>query len=136
MADEPLEPVSGDWLLATFRSVCFAPFGDKEKVRAAAESAELGFTRVEAGPVVPPGNGWQSPRAQLYYSDGEGLPRDLPAPQCNLTARADAAYDHVTTAATIESTLSLPPGKSRGKNGRFTTEWNYPGTGHDKRRLF
>ena len=136
-ADEPLQPASGAWLVATFRSVCVDPFGDEEKVRATAESAELGFTPVlNEGPLVQPGSGWRSPRAALYYSSGEGLPRDLPSPQCSLTALAETGYDHAATAAALESALSLPPGKTRGKNGRFQTEWNLAGPGTNKRKIF
>jgi len=132
------EPVSGAWLVATFKSACFEPFGDREKVRAAAESSALGFTAIAPGPgpALPGSQGWESPRARLGYSTGEGMPRDLPAPQCSLTALAAPGYDHAATATALTAALGLPPGKSRGRNGRFTTEWNYPGIGRDKRRLF
>lgn len=136
-ADEPLLPVSGEWLIATFRSVCVDPFGDEAKVREVAESAEMGFAPIpNERPMVQPGSGWRSPRAVLSYSSGAGLPRDLPAPQCSLTAQAETGYDHAAAAAALERALSLPPGKTRGKNGRFQTEWNLIGPGPDKRRIF
>jgi hypothetical protein len=138
-AAEPLsEPVSGDWLVATFKSLCFDPFGDRAKLAQAVAQSEATFAPVAEDPARPmPGSsGWQSAKATLAYTDGTLLPRPLPSPQCSLAASPAAGYDHAATASALAGALGLPPAKSKGKNGRFSSEWNFAGPKREKRRLF
>ncbi|MDQ3140018.1 MAG: hypothetical protein M3Q15_04770 [Pseudomonadota bacterium] len=138
-AAEPLsEAVSGDWLVATFKSLCFDPFGDRAKLTRAIAQSDAAFTSVTDDPTLPvPGlSKWQSTKATLAYTDGALLPKPLPSPQCSLTGTPAADYDHAATASALAGAVGLLPAKPKGKNGRFSSEWNFAGPKGEKRRLF
>lgn len=138
-AAEPLsQPVFGEWLVSAFKALCFDPFGDRTKLTEAVGKSDAGFTETPQDPATPmPGtSGWESPKAVLAYTDGTLLPQPLPSPQCLLNVRVAAGYDHAATAASLAAALGLAPARARGKNGRFTSEWNYAGPKGEKRRIF
>ena len=138
-ASEPLsEPVPGEWIVATFKQVCVDHLGDRAKLVEAVSRADPGFAAIDEDPArpVPGTSGWQSAKATLSYSDGNSLPRALPSPQCILTARPAAGYDHSITAAALATALGLAPAKVKGKTGRFTSEWSLAGLKGEKKRLF
>ena len=85
---------------------------------------------------MPGSTGWHSARASLGYTDGDLLPKPLPSPQCTLSVRPAAGYDHAATAAALAQALGLPAAKAKGGNGRFQSEWNFKGPAGEKRRLF
>lgn len=130
------EPVTGEWLVGAFKSWCAEPFGDRAKLVAAIEAPDAGLDAIVEERPMPGTTGWESAKARISYSDGDFLPKSLPSPQCTLSARAAAGYDHLATAAALAAALELPPGKTKGKNGRFQTQWNFKGPKGEKRRLF
>ena len=136
-AAEPLsEPVTAEWVVASFKSLCFDPFGDRAALTARVAASDADFVQVEPAQPMPGSTGWQSPKALLGYTDGTFLPRDLPSPQCRLSVSAAPGYDHAATAAALAGALGLPPAKAKGKNGRFQSEWNLAGPKGEKRRIF
>lgn len=119
---QPIEP--GD-AIALFKRVCADPFPDPTRF-AAAVAAEPGpFRKLVKTPAeaMQPGERYDGDRAQIGYSDGIGLPLDLPAPQCTVGARLATAPDHPAIAAAAAAALGLPVGKTRGK-GRLETQWD------------
>jgi hypothetical protein len=138
-AAEPLsEPVGGEWLVAAFKQLCVDPFGDRAKLEHAVAAFDPPFEAEAQDPKMPmPGStAWHSARAGLGYSDGDFLPKPLPSPQCTLSVRPAAGYDHSATAAALASALGLPAAKAKGGNGRFQSEWSFKGPAGEKRRLF
>jgi hypothetical protein len=138
-AAEPLsEPVTGEWLVAAFKQLCFDPFGNRAGVAAAVGKFDPPFETEAQDPQAPmPGStAWRSARAEFGYTDGNLLPAPLPSPQCRLSAHPTAGYDHAATAAALAAALALPAAKVKGGNGRFQSEWNFKGPAGEKRRLF
>src|SRR3954447_18144003 len=134
----PSEPVAGDWLLSAFKQLCVEHFGDRAKLEQAVAAFDPPFEREAQDPLgpTPSSTGWHSARALLAYSDGNFLPKPLPNPQCTLTVRPAAGYDHSATAAALASALGLPAAKVKGGNGRFASDWNFKGPAGEKRRLY
>ena len=128
------DPVADAELLSSFKVICVDAFGDATKVAAAATGA--GLMKEVAGPGPDMGTAWHSSKLSIGYSDAAWLPKDLPSPQCSLKAVGLAAHDHAALAARLGALLGLPAGKTKGKAGRFETQWDFAGTGKDRRRLF
>jgi hypothetical protein len=136
---EPIpDPVSGAWTVAAFKQLCAEPFGDRAKVVEAVGRFTPAFEAVaqDSHAPMPGSTNWRSPKAVFGYTDGNLLPRPLPSPQCTLTVRAAADYDHAATTAALASALGLPAATPKGNNGRFQSEWNFKGPAGEKRRLF
>ena len=129
-----IDPASAESIADAFNTLCVEPFGDAAKVEAAASTAGLKRPETKSGLVV--GNAWQSDAIDLMYSDAEWLPRDLPSPQCAIMVRAPAGTDHNALIAAVQAKLALSEPKTKGKKGRFESEWNLAPTGKDKRRIF
>ena len=125
---------SAEEIATAFNTLCVEPFGDAAKVEAAANAAGLKKPETKTGLVVA--NGWQSETVDLMYSDSAWMPRDLPSPQCAIMVRAPAEADHNAIVAAVQAKLGLSEPKTKGKKGRFESEWNLTPAGKDKRRIF
>lgn len=130
--------ISGEWVAGAFRSLCFHPFEDASKVaQAVAAYSDMEFIKMETESTSPSSSTiWEAPKASLAYTNAPWLPRDLPSPQCTLSAEADPGYDHAATAVALQRALAIGEGRTKGKKNRYSTEWNFPGPNGAKRRLF
>lgn len=123
-----LEPLSPNAAVALFKRVCVEPFPDPARFAQGIAASDLGMRKTPETPeqAMQPGDSWFSSTAQVGYAAADWMPRDLPSPQCMLTARLSEVPDHAAIAAAAATTLGLPPGKTSGK-GRVQTQWDVTG---------
>lgn len=128
-----LEPVAAADAVALFKRVCVAPFPDPERFKTVIASPDLAMRITPKTPeqAMQPGDSWYNATVQVGYAAADWLPRDLPSPQCHLTARLDTSPDHPAIVAAATTALGLTAGKTSGK-GRVQTRWDVqlPGSIH------
>jgi hypothetical protein len=133
-----LQPVAIGDAAGLFKKLCFDPFPESAKFTALIADPTLGFVKKPKTPseAMQPGDIWYAPNASVTYSDADWLPRDLPSPQCTVTVALEGAPTHAEVASAVAAALALPAVKSSGSPARATSQWDMPGRGTDKFRLF
>lgn len=123
--DAPLDTSFGA-IQSVFQTYCVVPFPDAAAFQNAINDDANGFGIIEKTEAQQrqPGERWTNGFITLSYIDADWMPRDIPSPQCHVTALLDEPLDHLNTAQRLSVDLKLGKGRSSGRANINKTVWN------------
>ncbi len=132
------QAAAGEAVFEIFDEICFSTFPDPDAAVAAIDNHSANFekqVKIEMQPQQP-GDVWLSGDTKVTYISADWFPRDLPSPQCSISAPFTPDRTHSEIAVAFGSRFDLSNGKI-GKNKPIaSSRWDMPGKGNDTWRIF
>ena len=133
-----LQSVDANEAVNLFKQICFDPFPDPAKFDAVVAASAFGLVKAPETPseAMQPGDAWYSAKARVTYVNADWLPRNFGTPQCSVTVNVGGNPTNADIVNILINELKLPNAKSSGNAANTLNQWDLPGIGADKWRLF